>query len=253
MHDILQALAEGELTVGEAEAELAGYATSEAGRFDAARETRRGVPEAILAEGKSIDEMAMMAESALETAGRAILTRVDPDQRDAVIEAVPRDDVKVRDGGGDLTIVLHAADFDPPRLDATIGVVTAGTSDGPVADEAAAIAHEMGVTVERFDDIGVAGVHRLFDHLDGLRQADILVVAAGREGALPTVVAGLVDTPVIGLPTSIGYGQGGEGEAALLGMLQSCSVLTTVNIDAGFVAGAQAGLIARAIDDTRPG
>lgn len=251
MHDILRALAEGELTVAEAEAELAGYATSEAGRFDAARETRRGVPEAILAEGKSVDEMATMAASALETAGRAILTRVDADRRSAVVEAIDRDDATVarREGG---TIVLHGAEFEPPALDATVGVVTAGTSDAPVADEAAVIAAEMGASVERIDDVGVAGVHRLFDHLDALRSSDVLVVAAGREGALPTVVAGLVDTPVIGLPTSIGYGHGGEGEAALLGMLQSCSVLTTVNIDAGFVAGAQAGLIARAIDAARP-
>lgn len=252
MHDILQAVAEGELTVAEAEAELTGYVTSEAGRFDAARETRRGVPEAILAEGKSIEEMAGMAESALETAGRAILTRVDPDQRDAVIDAVDREAVRVSGGESNRTIVLHAPDFEAPELDATVGVVTAGTSDGPVADEAVVIATEMGATVERFDDIGVAGVHRLFDHLDDLRTADVLVVAAGREGALPTVVAGLVDTPVIGLPTSIGYGEGGEGKAALLGMLQSCSVLTTVNIDAGFVAGAQAGLIARAIDAAKP-
>jgi len=250
MRDILRAVAEGELSVDEAEAALAGYVTSEAGRFDAARESRRGVPEAILAEGKSSAELADLSTSALESTDRAILTRVDAERRTAVVEAIETEtDAEVRVEGS--TIVAHAPDFEAADLDATVGVVTAGTSDAPAADEAATIATEMGASVERYGDIGVAGVHRLFDHLEALRSAEVLIVAAGREGALPTVVAGLVDTPVIGLPTSIGYGHGGAGEAALSGMLQSCSVLTTVNIDAGFVAGAQAGLIARAIDGAK--
>ena len=250
MRDILRAVAEGELSVDEAEAALAGYVTSEAGRFDAARESRRGVPEAILAEGKSSAELADLSTSALESTDRAILTRVDAERRTAVVEAIETEtDAEVRVEGS--TIVAHAPDFEAADLDATVGVVTAGTSDAPAADEAATIATEMGASVERYGDIGVAGVHRLFDHLEALRSAEVLIVAAGREGALPTVVAGLVDTPVIGLPTSIGYGHGGAGEAALSGMLQSCSVLTAVNIDAGFVAGAQAGLIARAIDGAK--
>jgi phosphoribosylcarboxyaminoimidazole (NCAIR) mutase len=124
---------------------------------------------------------------------------------------------------------------------------------GYATGEAATIAGEMGATVERVADLGVAGLHRLLDALPTLREADVLVVAAGREGALPTVFAGLVDTPVIGLPVSTGYGHGGDGEATLLGMVQSCTVLTVVNVDAGFVAGAQAGLIARAIDAARTG
>jgi NCAIR mutase (PurE)-related protein len=130
-------------------------------------------------------------------------------------------------------------------------VVTAGTSDARAAGEAALIVREMGATVRRIDDVGVAGVHRLFDNVGEIRDADVAVVAAGREGALPTLVAGLVDSPVIGLPVSVGYGHGGDGEAALLGMLQSCTVLSVVNVDAGFVAGAQAGLIARAIAGAR--
>jgi hypothetical protein len=109
----------------------------------------------------------------------------------------------------------------------------------------------MGATVERIDDVGVAGIARMVDRLPDLRDADVLVVAAGREGALPTVVAGLVDVPVIGLPTSIGYGHGGDGEAAIKGLLQSCTALSVVNVDAGFTAGAQAGLIARQIDAAR--
>jgi NCAIR mutase (PurE)-related protein len=99
----------------------------------------------------------------------------------------------------------------------------------------------------------VAGIARLLDRLEALREHDVLVVAAGREGALPTVVAGLVDTPLLGLPVSTGYGHGGDGEAALLGMLQSCTALSVVNIDAGFTAGAQAGLVARTVDAARTG
>ena len=142
-------------------------------------------------------------------------------------------------------------DFEPPVLDATIAIVTAGTSDRPIADEAAIIASEMGANIVQIRDVGVAGLHRLLDQLELIRSADVAIVAAGREGTLPSLVAGLVDTPVIGLPVSTGYGLGGSGEAALTSMLQSCAVLSTVNIDAGFVAGAQAGMIAKSISSAR--
>ncbi|MFC6754111.1 AIR carboxylase family protein, partial [Halorubrum tibetense] len=114
--------------------------------------------------------------------------------------------------------------------------------------EAALVAREVGASVDRIADVGVANLDRLLDQIDRIREADVIVVAAGREGALPTVVAGLVAAPVIAVPVSTGYGEGGAGAAALSGALQSCTVLTTVNVDAGFVAGAQAGLIARTID-----
>jgi NCAIR mutase (PurE)-related protein len=250
MRELLEAVAAGEVTPAEAEARLSGYATDDAGRFDAARETRRGVPEAILGDGKTPAETASLASTAVETTGRAIVTRTDADQQDAIREQLaddyPEAEVSVHDRSG--VVVAHAADFEGPDLDATATVVTAGTSDAVPAGEAAVVAAEMGATVERIEDVGVAALTRIVDQLDRLRAADVLVVAAGREGALPTVVAGLVDTPVIGLPVSTGYGYGGEGEAALAGMLQSCSVLSVVNVDAGFVAGAQAGLIARAVD-----
>jgi NCAIR mutase (PurE)-related protein len=208
------------------------------------------VPEAILGDGKTPAEAASLAATAVETAGRAIVTRTDPDQRRAIRERLdqvhPDADVVVHDRSS--VVVAHAPDFEPPALNATVGVVTAGTSDAVPAGEAAVIAAEMGATVERVDDVGVAALTRIVDQLEDLREADVLVVAAGREGALPTVVAGLVDAPVIGLPVSTGYGHGGDGEAALSGMLQSCTVLSVVNVDAGFVAGAQAALIARAVD-----
>lgn len=253
MRELLEAVAAGEVSPAEAEATLAGYASSETGRFDAAREQRAGVPEAILADGKTPDEVADLAATAIETTDRAIVTRVTPDHvaavRDRLEQAAPETALDHDDRSN--VLVAHTPDFERPDLRATVGVVTAGTSDAIPAGEAAIIAREMGTTVERVDDVGVAGIARLIDQLDTVRDHDVLVVAAGREGALPTVVAGLVDTPVIGLPVSTGYGHGGDGEAALSGMLQSCTALTVVNIDAGFTAGAQAGLIARAVDGAR--
>jgi len=251
MRETLAALEAGEIGIGEAESRLAGYATTDAGRFDAARERRRGIPEAILAEGKTPAEVAALATTAVDTTGRALVTRADEATAAAVASAVG-------DAGADATVdrddrvgtvVVHADGFEPPSLDAAVAVVTAGTGDAPVAGEAAVVAREVGAAVDRIDDVGVANLDRILDQVDRVREADAVVVAAGREGALPTVVAGLVDAPVIALPVSTGYGVGGEGVAALEGALQSCSVLTTVNVDAGYVAGAQAGLIARAVDD----
>ncbi|WP_264782533.1 nickel pincer cofactor biosynthesis protein LarB [Haladaptatus sp. T7] len=253
MRELLESVANGETSVAEAEAMLSGYATNGAGRFDAARERRRGVPEAILADGKTPSEIAELATTAVETAGRAIVTRVDDDHAGAVQRRLDADhpdaDVRVRTRAN--VLVAHAPTFEPPEVNATVGIVSAGTSDAIPAGEAAVIASEMGATVEEIHDVGVASLVRVLDEVDALRAADALVVAAGREGALPTVIAGLVDTPVIGLPVSNGYGHASDGEAALSGMLQSCTVLSTVNIDAGFVAGGQAGLIARAVGAAR--
>jgi NCAIR mutase (PurE)-related protein len=253
MREILEAVATGDLSPAQAEAQLAGYATGEAGRFDAAREARSGLPEAVLADGKTPSEIAALAATAVETTGRAVVTRSDADDRAAVEDRLddehPDTDIRVDDRAG--VLVAHAADFELPDLDASVGVVTAGTSDAVPAAEAATIAREMGATVDRLDDVGVASLARTVDAVDEFREQDVLVVAAGREGALPTVVAGLVDVPVIGVPVSTGYGHGGAGEAALSGMIQSCTALSVVNIDAGFTAGAQAGLIARQIDGAR--
>ena len=253
MRELLEAVAAGDLSPAEAEAELRGYARTAAGRFDAAREGRTGIPEAVLADGKTPAETAAMAAAAVETTGRALVTRADADDVDACRELLAEEapEATVERDERARTLVAHAPSFEPADLDATVGVVTAGTSDAAAAGEAAVVAREMGATVERIDDVGVAGIARLLDRLDALRETDVLVVAAGREGALPTVVAGLVDVPVIGLPVSTGYGFAGAGEAALSGMLQSCTPLTVVNIDAGFTAGSQAGLVARSVSGAR--
>jgi hypothetical protein len=248
MRELLEAVAAGELSPAAAEARLSGYATTGAGRFDAGRESRSGLPEAVLAEGKTPAEAATMTAAAVETTGHALVTRADPTHVEAVREAVP-DDATVEADERARTVVVHADGYDRPVVEATVGIVAAGTADAAAAGEAAVTAWEMGASVDRVDDVGVAHLGRVLDELGTLAAADVLVVAAGREGALPTVVAGLVDTPVIGLPVSSGYGVGGDGEAALLGMLQSCTVLSAVNVDAGFVAGAQAALIARTVAD----
>ncbi len=253
MRDILDGVADGRLDPAEAEAQIRGYTTTSAGRFDATRETRSGVPEAILASKKTTDEIHALAGTSLETTDRAIVTRLDEsaseELRNRLEEEFPNATVAYHDRAR--TLVVHTAEFEPRQLEASVGVVTGGTSDAMPAGEATVLLREMGASVDRIDDIGVASLARLLDVLDSLREHDVLVVAAGREGALPTVVAGLVDVPVIALPVSAGYGHGGDGEAALSGLLQSCTALTVVNIDAGFTAGVQAGLIARSLDRAR--
>lgn len=255
MREVLEAVAAGELSPASAEAKLRGHVGTEAGRFDAARETRTGVPEAVLAEGKTPGEVAEMAATAVETTGRALVTRTDADARAAVERRLADEhpDATVERDNRAGILVARGVDYEPPELDATVGVVTAGTADAGPAGEAAIVLRAMGTDVSRIDDVGVAGIARVFDSLDELRDCDALVVAAGREGALPTVIAGLVDAPLVGLPVSTGYGRGGDGDAALTAMLQSCAPLVVVNVDAGFVAGAHAGQIARALDAQREG
>lgn len=252
MRELLEALASGELSPEAAESQLRGYVTSDAGRFDTARRQRAGVPEAILATGKTAVELSTLVETSVEGTGRAIVTRADPTATAAIEKQYVEDaatTVTVDDRAQ--TVVVRGSSFEKPNLDATVGIVTAGTSDAMPAGEAATILREMGADIERIDDIGVASLDRTLDQVPLLREQDILIVAAGREGALPTVLAGLVDVPLIGLPISTGYGHGGEGQAALSGMLQSCTALSVVNIDAGFTAGVQAGLIARQFDKIR--
>ena len=250
MRETLEAVADGELSVTAAEARLSGYATTPSGRFDAAREHRRGIPEGILAEGKTPTEVVDLAEAAVDTTGRALVTRADADTCEAVEAAFKPTEatVSVDDRAG--TITVTSKSFDRPSLAAEVCIITGGTSDYPVAGEAAAVVEAVGADCTVIQDIGVANIDRLFDRLEAIRAADVVIAVAGREAALPTVVAGQVNAPVIGVPVSTGYGHGGDGEAALSGLLQSCTALSVVNVDAGFTAGAQAALIARAVDET---
>lgn len=253
MREILDALVEGALTPRQAEAELRGYVRGEGGRYDAARATRRGIPEAILAEGKTPAEVADLASTALETTDVALVTRADETVRARVSDRFRDEEPTVDITVDERARAVAARGVRAPTVQATVGVVTGGTADAPAAREAVLTLEVMGVEPDLVEDVGVASIDRLLDEIDRLRGTDAIVAAAGREGSLPTVVAGLVDVPVIALPVASGYGIGDGGLAALLGALQSCTVLTTVNVDAGFVAGAQAGLIARSISSARDG
>jgi len=228
---VLEALAAGDISLAEARDRVRGVdRVGEFARVDSRQGDRTGIPEVVEADRKTDEEVVGIGRKLLDSTGRAILTDVS--------EAA-RADLKAA------AAVAHAEDHEEPDRRGTVGVVTAGTSDIAIAEQAAALAAEMGCAVETVYDVGVSAVHRLLAERETLADCDCVVVAAGREGALATVVAGLVDAPVIGLPVGTGPGYGGEGEAALMGMLQSCTYLTAVNIDAGFVAGGQAALIAR--------
>jgi NCAIR mutase (PurE)-related protein len=211
-------------------------------KLDIGREARVGIPEAILAEGKDEDDLVKISLAHLEETGSVIVTRVSPSHLQAFNDASLPKGAVIDYNPRARTIVLRLGNR-RQRL-GRVGVLAAGTADIPAAEEARVVAEEMGCDVYAEYDVGVAGIHRLFPCLERMRDADAFVVAAGREGTLPAVVAGLVDAPVIGLPVSTGYGLGGQGVAALMSMLQSCTVLAVVNIDAGFIAGAYAAMIA---------
>lgn len=226
-------------------------------RLDLRREERKGVPEIIYAERKQVEDSLAIARTFLSDPagpGRAIISRAQPQLRERVLSELTsvtyqgqQVSVTIEDYGPSGMLVLRREGIARSQTGGRIGVITAGTSDVPVAEEAAVVAREMGCEVSTIYDVGVAGLHRLFHPLQQLldEDTDVIIVAAGMDGALPSVVAGLVSVPVIGLPTSVGYGLGGKGVAALLSMLQTCAPgLTVVNIDNGVGAGATAALTA---------
>jgi NCAIR mutase (PurE)-related protein len=215
-------------------------------RLDRSRAFRAGIPEVIFAEHKSVETVTDGLLGLVETNGRALASRCS----EVTILHIQRTlglDYDVHVCREARTVVLARHGVTPELTGGRVGVITAGTSDAPIASEAAVMAQEMGVDVTLIRDVGVAGIHRLVEPLEQLiaKDIDAIVVAAGMDGALPSVVAGLVSVPVIGLPTSIGYGYGGQGVGALMAMLQSCAPgLAVVNIDNGVGAGAMAALIA---------
>jgi len=223
-------------------------------RPDFDRQQRNGVPEVILTNSKTAEQSLAIARAFVERTGRAILSRVSAELEQALIEAYGRDGFEWHPVSR--VAVIRREDAQPPQTGGRVAVITAGTSDQAVAEEAGVICREMGCTVYTAYDVGVAGLHRLFEPLEEYLRAgvDAIIVAAGMDGALPSVVSGLVDVPVIGLPTSVGYGMGGQGQAALLSMLQTCSPgLAVVNIDNGVGAAAIAGLIANRVARARRG
>ncbi|WP_219973139.1 nickel pincer cofactor biosynthesis protein LarB [Rubrobacter xylanophilus] len=209
--------------------------------LDTSRAIRKGVPEVVYAGAKTPEQVAKICAALVEP-GRRVIVSAASGEHEAALRAALLDTPVRRSGRA-----LVAGSGEPEPTGARIGAICAGTSDIPVLEEAVAVAREMGAETRSFYDVGVAGLHRLEQPLRELRSfdPDCLIVAAGMEGALPTVVSALVDVPVIGLPTSAGYGLGGDGSAAILGMLQTCSPgLAVVNVDNGVGAGATAALIA---------
>jgi NCAIR mutase (PurE)-related protein len=215
---------------------------------DFGREVRKGIPEIIYAEAKTDAQVTAIARRFLVERRHALLSRL----REGTAELLVREfaDCAVDYRREARAMAIHMPGYARPQMGGRIGVLTAGTSDIPVAEEARLVAEEMGCTVERLYDVGVAGIHRLLAGLPELLRHNVaaLIVCAGMDGALPSVVAGLAPVPVIGVPTSVGYGAGGKGRAALLSMLQTCAPgLSIVNIDNGVGAGATAGLIANRV------
>jgi pyridinium-3,5-biscarboxylic acid mononucleotide synthase len=213
--------------------------------LDLGRAARKGVPEIVYAPDKSVAQIAKICASVLEHSERVIVSGTNSEQesllRETLRETLPN--IPIRSAGK----ALVAGSGETAPTGGRVVAISAGTSDLPVLEEAVAVAREMGVSVESFHDVGVAGIHRLAAPLEEMHafDPDCVVVAAGMEGALPSVVSALVAVPVVGLPTSTGYGLGGDGTAAILGMLQSCSPgLSVVNVDNGVGAGVAAALVA---------
>jgi NCAIR mutase (PurE)-related protein len=244
LEKILDAVARGALSPEDAAKRLKDGEVRYLDEFavlDMGRATRKGVPEIVYAAGKTPVQVAKICAAILERSERAIVSGPSPEQERILHETLP--DIPARTAGRSLVI----GPGEPIPTGGRVVAVSAGTSDLPVLEEAVAVAREMGVAVKTFHDVGVAGIHRLTGPLREVRDfdPDCVVVAAGMEGALPSVVTSLVAVPVVGLPTSTGYGLGGDGTAAILGMLQTCSPgLSVVNVDNGVGAGVVAALVA---------
>ncbi len=249
--EILKALASGEISVEEAENALRLHTLNEVGNIgmlDGSRHERSGVPEVVFAETKTIDQLKKIVKVMLEKNDVALLTRINQDKLEALKKADRNSIFDVSGSDDHHTVLIHTKNWSDPPTSGKIAIITAGTSDIAYANEAVAIARLIGVEVLTFFDVGVAGIHRLVEPIRKIieEEVDAVVVLAGMEGALPTVVASLVDVPVIGVPVPVGYGFGGKGETALASMLQSCAPgLAVVNIGNGLGGGSVASLIAK--------
>ncbi|MCP4603819.1 MAG: nickel pincer cofactor biosynthesis protein LarB [Proteobacteria bacterium] len=243
LRKLLKDVQEGHTAVDDAIEELSTLPFADLGMamVDHHRALRTGFPEVVLGQGKTVEQITAIVKELARQGNNVLVTRIDDEKAEAICRQVEgmTHRVEARSLVLEQTEVVH-------RGVGLIAVVTAGTSDIPVAEEAALVAEFAGNEVKRMFDVGVAGIHRLFHHLDDLRRAAAIVVVAGMEGALASVVGGLVSCPVIAVPTSLGYGASFGGVAALLSMLNSCSAgVTVVNIDNGFGAGYAAALINR--------
>ncbi len=242
LKELLEAVKAGRVSPEQAVERLATLPYEDLGfaKVDHHRALRRGFPETVYGEGKTAEQIEAIVGRIAARGQRALVTRTTAEIAQRL--AASRPDVRFHEAARCLTVDAGQR----PELPGSIAIVAAGTSDLPVAEEAAVVAEFHGARIERIYDVGVAGLHRLLDRTDSIRRADVVIVVAGMEGALPSVVAGLVDAPVVAVPTSVGYGASFHGLAALLAMLSSCaSGVGVVNIDNGFGAAHLACLILR--------
>ncbi len=238
--EILESVKNGKLTTEIALQKLKELPFSDLGyaMIDNHRQLRRGYPEIIFCAGKTTEQVRGIVEKMLSGKNNILGTRANKEMYEAVKEICPT----VEFNPLSKTLIIRQQTHS--TTDTYIAIITAGTSDIAVAEEAALTAELFGNDVRRLFDVGIAGIHRLFGNLDMIKGAKVLIVVAGMEGALPSIVGGLVDKPVIAVPTSVGYGAAFSGVAALLGMLTSCtSGISVVNIDNGFGAGYLASMI----------
>ena len=271
IQEILRGYKAGEISLEIAEAKIRqiderpgkGYTNMGFARLDTQRKERSGFPEVIFCSGKPDDYLVAIYRKITELEGRAFGTRATPHQAALVQEAIPAAEydpvsriLKVERSGGasgncDTSDVsgstgVHGVSGVGTASGGRVAVCTGGTADIPVAEEAAQTAEFFGARVDRFYDVGVSGIHRLFNNMDEIRKADCVIAVAGMEGALPTVIGGMVRNPVIAVPTSVGYGANMQGLTALLTMINSCANgVAVVNIDNGYGAGYMATQIGR--------
>jgi len=241
--DLLRKLKKGEMSVDEVFSRLRDlpFEDIDVACIDHHRSIRRGASEVIFGEGKEVEDILAIMDRMIAQEENILITRLSPEKARKIKKRHPESEYHAR--ARTLTLIKHAQE---PRGKGTILVISAGTSDIPVAEEAAVTGRFLGNEVETLYDLGVSGLHRLLAHREKLHKASVIVVVAGMEGALPSVVGGLVDKPVIAVPSSVGYGASFQGIAALLGMLNSCaSGVTVVNIDNGFGAAYAASLMNR--------
>ena len=254
---ILEDLAAGRISVDEAARLINLFSIESIGsavRFDLGRVLRRGVPEIVFAEGKAPELLREIVERVVERSGRVIVSRLGEEHVEVLRRAAQQRGYVLRLSEAGRIASVSKPRPERPEEPCSVGVVTGGTADMPIAEEVRFVVEELGCRAVALYDVGIAGLHRVVEAAKKLKEedVDVVVAVAGMEGALPSVIATLLDIPVVGVPTSVGYGAGGRGWAALLSMLQACPLgIAVVNIDGGVAAGVFAVLIGRRVAAAR--
>jgi NCAIR mutase (PurE)-related protein len=249
---LLKRYSNGEIGINEIRREISieniGYVGENIARLDVQRETRKGCPEVILALGKQYNDLHEITLKTLEKTGLALISKAPEDVHTKLSAQLRLERYMVETAARGTTILVSTRELKFNKTIPQIGIICAGTSDIPIAEEARMMAKSMGCSSDIHYDVGIAGIHRLFPALKGMMEKNVeaVVVVAGMEGALPSVISALVDVPIIGVPTSVGYGMGSGGVGALTSMLQTCTFgLAVMNIDNGIGAGAFAALVCK--------